>query len=286
MIATATQVRTAGMQDHSSLSNLLFYETHAHRHLDWRPPLEWLGSPCFWVMEENARIVAAFACPPDPERVAWIRLFVHTGSVDARRAWSTLWDTARAEITRNGGATVAAIVSQTWYRPILAESGFSQPQSIVLLEWNGRPVLPPQLNNGFRLRPMTHDDLSAVDEVDAQAFGAFWHNSAQSLRHAFSMASSATLVESEGRVVAYQLSTGSPVGAHLARLAVRKEAQGRGLGEALVADLIHTMRQSNAERITVNTQSDNHISLALYQKMGFRRTGDEFPVYRYEVAGG
>jgi ribosomal-protein-alanine N-acetyltransferase len=248
--------------------------------------LEWLGSPCFWLLEENGQLQAAFACPPDPERVAWIRLFIHSGSVDARRAWSALWDAARAEIAQSGGASVAAIVSQPWFRPILAESGFDQPQSIVLLEWRGRPVLPPRLENGFRLRPITIEDLPAVDEVDAQAFGAFWHNSPQSLHQAFSMSLSATLIESERRVMAYQLSTSNPAGAHLARLAVRKEAQGRGLAEALVADLIHTMRGRNAERITVNTQNDNRASLALYQKMGFHRAGEEFPVYRYEVAGG
>lgn len=285
MIATNLQVRTAGMQDHQSLSNLIFYDSRAHRHLDWRPPLDWLGSPYFWVLEENARPLAALACPPDPARVAWIRLFIHNGSVDAGGAWSALWAAARDEIARRGGATAGAIVSQIWFRRWLVESGFEQPQSIVLLEWRGRPVLPPALKNDYRLRPMTAADLPAVAELDAQAFGPFWHNSLETLRRAFSVAAVATLIESEGGVVAYQLSTGNPLGAHLARLAVRNEAQGRGLGEALVADLIQKMRGRNAERITVNTQNDNYASLALYRKMGFLRTGEEFPVYRYEVGG-
>jgi hypothetical protein len=29
----------------------------------------------------------------------------------------------------------------------------------------------------------------------------------------------------------------------------------------------------------VNTQSDNHQSLGLYQKTGFQPTGEDFPVY-------
>ncbi len=286
MIALNLQVRTAGIEDRQPLSNLIFYETRAHRHLDWRPPLDWLGSPCFWVLEENARLVAALACPPDPAGVAWIRLFLHSGLAEAGWAWSSLWNTARNEIARNGGATVAAIVSLDWFRRLLAGSGFDQGQSIILLEWRGRPVMPPRLSDGFRMRPMTADDLPAVAEVDAQAFGPFWHNSLETLRRAFSMAVAATLIESESGVAAYQLSTGNPSGAHLARLAVRREAQGNGLGEALVADLILRMRSRNAERISVNTQSDNRVSLALYQKMGFVRTGEEFPVYRYDVIGG
>jgi len=34
----------------------------------------------------------------------------------------------------------------------------------------------------------------------------------------------------------------------------------------------------------VNTQSDNDVSLSLYQKMGFIRTGEEYPVYTSEVS--
>ncbi len=283
MIATNIQVRMAGMQDHHSLSNLIFYETRAHRHLDWLPPLDWLGSPYFWVLEENSHALAALACPPDPPRVAWVRLFIHSGGVADSWAWSALWETAHAEIALRGGASVSAIVSQDWFQRLLIGSGFERSQSIVLLEWRGRPLLPPALAEDFRLRPMTTADLPAVTEVDAQAFGPFWHNSLGALRRAFSLAVVATLIESQGRVIAYQLSTGKADGAHLARLAVRKEAQGRGLGEVLVSDLILQMRRRGADRVTVNTQNDNYASLALYRKMGFVRTGEEFPVYRYEV---
>jgi ribosomal protein S18 acetylase RimI-like enzyme len=84
-------------------------------------------------------------------------------------------------------------------------------------------------------------------------------------------------------VVGYQISTGSSAGAHLARLAVRKDAQGLGLGRALVGDLVHQMRKRNVDLITVNTQADNSASLALYQQLGFIRTGEEFPVLRFDV---
>jgi ribosomal protein S18 acetylase RimI-like enzyme len=36
-----------------------------------------------------------------------------------------------------------------------------------------------------------------------------------------------------------------------------------------------------AQAVTVNTQQDNIASLSLYQKAGFRRTGEEYPVYQY-----
>ena len=279
MIGLNLQVRPAGLQDRQSLSDLIFYENHAHRHLDWRPPLDWLGSPYFWLIEENGRVLASLACPPDPPGIAWVRLFAFNGQLSARAAWSALWETARDEIARRGGAQVGIIVMQAWFRELLAQSDFANLQNIVMLEWLGRPVLPPSLPAGMTLRPMTAADLPIVEQVDADAFVPLWRIGLGNLQRAFSVMTAATVVESGGRVLGYQLSTGNQAGAHLARLAVRKEAQGFGLGAALVADLIVQMRNRGAARISVNTQNNNYASLALYQKMGFTRTGEEFPVF-------
>ncbi|PIV26563.1 MAG: hypothetical protein COS37_05760, partial [Anaerolineae bacterium CG03_land_8_20_14_0_80_58_20] len=277
------QVRPAGLQDRQAISSLVFYENHAHRHLDWRHPLDWLGSPYFWLMEEDGRALAALACPPDPPGIAWVRLFAFGGQVSAVEAWSSLWELARGEIARRGGAQVAVIAMQGWMRELLARTEFDRLQSVVMLEWKGRPVLSPSLPTGVSLRPLAESDLPAAEQVDAEAFDPLWHISLDNLRRAFSQAIVATVIESQGRLLGYQLSTGKPLGAHLARLAVRKEAQGFGLGAALVADLLGQMRRRGAALITVNTQNDNHASLAVYRKMGFLRTGEEYPVFRYYV---
>jgi len=92
MIGLSLQVRPAGLQDRQAISNLIFFQNHAHRHLDWRHPLDWLGSPYFWLIEENGRALAALACPPDPPGIAWVRLFVFSGQISAVEAWSTLWE--------------------------------------------------------------------------------------------------------------------------------------------------------------------------------------------------
>jgi ribosomal-protein-alanine N-acetyltransferase len=283
MIGLQLQVRPAQLSDHQALSSLVFFETHVHRHLDWRMPLDWLGSPYFWVAEESGRIVAALACPPDPAGVSWVRLFVHSGALSASWAWSALWEAAQRYIREQGGAEVGVIAQQQWMRPLLLDSGFDLTQTIVLLEWQGRPVLPVDLPGGLRLRLMTADDLPAVANVDASAFPLFWTNSLDSLQRAFPLSTYSTVIEGADGLFAYQLSTGHTLGAHLARLAVRTEAQSRHLGHALVADLILHIRQRGLSRITVNTQNDNRKSLALYQKMGFLRTGEEFPVYRISV---
>jgi ribosomal-protein-alanine N-acetyltransferase len=85
-------------------------------------------------------------------------------------------------------------------------------------------------------------------------------------------------------VVGYHLSTRNSLGVHLARLAVRPETQGRGIGQALVQDLFLQAEQRGIRRFTVNTQNDNAASLAIYKKLDFFETGERYPVYRRQVS--
>jgi hypothetical protein len=101
-----TFVRPADSKDQRQLSNLIFFETRLHRHLDWRSPLEWLGAPYYWALEEGGQIMAALACPEELRGIAWVRLFVYTGHWSAEAAWNLLWATARQEIEEAGGAKV------------------------------------------------------------------------------------------------------------------------------------------------------------------------------------
>jgi ribosomal-protein-alanine N-acetyltransferase len=283
MIGLGIQVRRAEMQDRQMISDLIFYQNHAHRHLDWRSPLDWLGSPHFWLMEENGRALAALACPPDPPGAAWIRLFAFGWGISASEAWNALWSAASAELARSEGGQAGVIAMQGWMRELMSHSDFSFVHNIVMLEWRGRPALPPSLPADVILRPLTRADLPAVEEVDAQAFDPMWRVSRSNLERAFAQTMVADVIEARGRVVGYQLSTGKSGGAHLARLAVRKEAQGFGFGSALVANLILQLRRRGAELISVNTQHDNRASLTLYRKFGFERTGEEYPVYLLSV---
>jgi ribosomal protein S18 acetylase RimI-like enzyme len=286
MIAANLRVRPALSADQQQIADLILFEQRIHRHLDWRAPLEWLEYQPFFVLEKDGRIEAALACPPDPPSIFWIRLFAFHSSLSGPSAWSSLWDAARYELASLGGATVAAIVTQRWFESILIENGFASAQHIVMLEWNRQPFKPYPAPAGITLRPMILDDLPRVAEVDAAAFEPLWQNSLPALSKAFSQAIYASVAENESGMVGYQLSTGSPFGAHLARLAVRPEAQGRGIASALISDQMDRVcRDKNLSRITVNTQSNNTASLALYEKIGFQRTGEQYPVYVCRVDG-
>ena len=130
---------------------------------------------------------------------------------------------------------------------------------------------------------MRPDDLPGVAELDAAAFMPLWQNPLDALEKALPQATSATVVEDAQGLVGYQISTANPFGAHLARLAVRSDAQRNGLGSLIVTDLIRRLKDKGIARLTVNTQSDNLASLALYKKMGFALTGEKFPVYCFSI---
>jgi [ribosomal protein S18]-alanine N-acetyltransferase len=276
------QVRSADLKDHQRLSNLIFFETRSHRHLDWRSPLEWLGNKYFWAMEEGSQITAALACPEEADGIAWVRLFVHTGFWSAENAWALLWDAAKNDIARAGGAQVAAIVQHNWFGKILESNGFENRQNIVMLEWQYQPWAMVEAK-GIRIRKMTEADLSQVTVVDGEAFDPLWHNSQDTLGRALSQSLFATVAEDTNGIVGYQVTTGSGLRAHLARLAVRPAVQGRGVGRALLGNLFNVLVENSYLKLSVNTQSDNSTSLKLYQKIGFVRTGEAYPVYTFDV---
>jgi len=276
------QVRPADLKDHQRLSNLIFFETRSHRHLDWRSPLEWLGNDFFWAMEEGSQITAALACPEEIKGIAWVRLFVHTGYWSAENAWTLLWDAAKHDIARAGGAKVAAIVQYSWFEKVLEASGFENRQSIVMLEWQYQPRASFEAP-GIRIRKMTEADLSQVTVMDREAFGLLWHNSQDTLSRALSQSLFSTVAEDASGIVGYEITTGSGIRAHLARLAVHPTMQGRGVGRALLGNLFDTLVQNGYSKLSVNTQSDNNTSLKLYKKMGFVRTGEAYPVYTFDV---
>lgn len=277
-------VRTATPEDRQKLANLIHFEIYVHRHLDWRPPLDWIGHQPYLLAEQNDKILAALACPPDPPKVAWLRLFAASSEISVRRAWEALWPEAHSQLLETPGLKrIAAIPLQNWFHNLLAESDFQETHRVVMLNWEpGRQAsrapasLPPELT----IRPMNFDDLVWVEKIDESSFGSVWQNSQESLELAFRQAAVATVVEEAGRLIAYQISTPTPMGGHLARLAVHPDLQGLGIGYALVCDMQSQFERRGAQTVSVNTQQDNYVSLSLYEKAGFRRTGEEYPVFQ------
>ena len=278
------QIRPALAKDEQDIANIMFFERHVHRHLDWRHPTEQLGSPFYWVLERNSHITAVLACPQDQKDTTWIQLFAHLDSISSADAWQLLWENAKIELEKRGSIKVAAISLKKWLEPLLKESGFSHDEKILMLSWTGEKPLKWVLPTGITIRSMIEDDLPQVADVDSDAFTPLWQNPLSILKQAYSRSVVATVAESEEGIIGYQLSTASPFGAHLARLAVHSRIQRRGIASALIGDLTEKLIAKNISQLSVNTQSKNERSLALYTKNDFKTTEEEYPLYSFEFA--
>jgi len=282
IIKAKSSIRKATSEDQQDLANLIHFGTLVHRHLDWRPPLEWIECQPFLVLEKENRIVAALACPPDPASVVWIRLFVAYDERDLLANWKQLWMQAYEMIAEDPELEIAAIPLQQWFQKLLDRCQFKPSTDVVMLIWDNGVIPDQQSSPNITLRQMNIDDLIEVEKLDKLAFGSIWHNSRLSLEYAFRQAAIATIAEIEGEVVGYQISTGMQMGGHLARLATHPENQRQGIGRAMLRDLMLQFKQRGANRLTVNTQEDNIGSIALYENCGFSRTGETYPVYLYQ----
>jgi len=233
---------------------------------------------------ERGRPAACLACPPDPPGVAWIRVFAGGSGLAAEEAWGAMWPLARQSALELGAHTAAALTAEPWMAALLTESGFAVANQVVFLEHQGR-VGEPALPAGVRLRDYRPSDLPQVLAVDQRAFVGPWLYSRAVLAAALGQAALVTVLEAEGVIVGYQLSTASALGAHLARLAVDPVLQGRGYGRMLVEGLLYEFGLRGFDRVSVNTQSDNGASLRLYRRLGFRDTGQTYPVYTLSLQG-
>lgn len=273
-------IRTVEDKDRNQLANLIHFGTYVHRHLDWRPPLGWIGYRPFVTIDMDGKLIASLACPPDPPKIAWLRVFVCSSHFSQTRAWNLLWPTTKNQLVDMDVKILAAIPLQKWIRVLLEDQGFRRTHDVITLSWDKQSV-DEYLVKTVRIREMEREDLPEVLVIDNLAFDPLWQNSAALLELAFDSANYATVAIDELGIAGYQISTPTQYGIHLGRLAVHPRAQRKGIGFGLVRNLQEYFSASQLGRVSVNTQSTNKGSLSLYHKAGFVETGETFPVFQY-----
>lgn len=274
-------VRSAEEKDRSKIANLIQFEAFVHRHLDWRPPLDWIGYHPFLVALRNNKIIASLACPPDPPGVTWIRVFACSATIPPSDAWDFLWSQAETFLLEKRTTSIAAIPLQKKFRQLLKKKQFQHIHNVIVFACDKvSPNLPKA--RSIDIREMQPEDLHVIQEIDEHAFGPIWRYSLDSISLAFNKAVIATVAEDQTGLLGYQISTLSPHGVHLARLAIRPTSQQQGIGYALTRHLQESLKDAQPLRISVNTQDYNHASIALYKKAGFSQTDEAYPVFLYD----
>lgn len=271
-------VRPANNQDRSKLAHIIQFETRVHRHLDWRPPLEWLGKEPYFLAEKNGRIMAALAAPPDPPGISWIRIFATAKNFSPSEAWNLLWENTRNKLLELDTSLIATIPLQEWFTDVLIANDFRKDHQVVVLNCEAKQSNLPS-TKPVEMRPMSPDDLPEVHQLDNASFGSIWQNSEKGLEIAFNLSIVSTVAIDEEGIIGYQITTPSPYGAHLGRLAVHPRAQGKGVGYSLIRYIQKQFEDLSTYKLSVNTQDNNLASLKLYKKAGFEITNETYPVY-------
>lgn len=178
--------------------------------------------------------------------------------------------------------TLAHVSYDDWLIDGLKERGFSTREWVVNFERHGSwPQAMVTIPAIIRIAHLT--DLPAILALDRLAFAQFWRKPPANFSEALARAVSFMVAELDGQIVGYEWCEIYRQHAHLARLAVHPDYQGRGIGAQLLYQAIIDTLARGVNLITLNTQENNHRSHALYRRFGFMQTGQRMPVLGKEL---
>ena len=255
-----------------------------HVHLDWQTVDSWLDEAdrLLWLAWQGQTLIGALGVALPLEDATWIRLCVVRDGFEPRSVLADLWQSARDHLLALHTRQVAALFQRPWLSGYAGAFGMTDQELIVTLQRNG-PNWPAPRQHNVIVRYADMRDLPAALSIDHAAFDPLWRLSRESLREAIHQAASFKLAYditySSSQPIGYQLATLYHSGGHLARLATRPDWQGRGVGGALLDDLLTGFARRRVFAVSVNTQQSNLASQRLYRTFGFNFTGPDMSVW-------
>ncbi len=190
------------------------------------------------------------------------------------------------ELQQRGFRTVRTSALANAASGRVENSGFHVIQRLVLLE-HDHPADAPAPDAPTSRLLVGHD--LAASAVDHAAFGHDWAldpTAVDDVRHATPRHRARATVDStrNDAITAYAITGRDARLGFLQRLAVHPDHQRQGLGRALVHDSLRWLARWRAQRVLVNTPTDNEAALALYERTGFHRLPDGLRVYERSLA--
>jgi ribosomal-protein-alanine N-acetyltransferase len=252
-----------------------------------RLPLLWwweehLDDDLFVLVEQEGLVVGSLFVWPDESPVAWVRSAALDDALDADD-WLDLTLSAVLDRLHDRGAQRLAWMDyDDWAGPYLKRHGFQVLTDVITLAKFDR-ALPNTNAPGVHIRPVSSADIATVAALDQAAFTPHWWHSETTIRRRAAAASCFIIAKTKNGVAGYAEGQTYPPSAHLNRIAVHPAHQGRGIGTLLLANAVYTFWQSGAERVTLNTQSDNYHSQQLYRRFGFEPTGHVTTVWELRL---
>jgi ribosomal protein S18 acetylase RimI-like enzyme len=289
-------VRVATEADKVDVVELLRHAPFRHIHADWRLPIDWLGEKSFVVIPktplserldtfttklfpQRSMLMGCLVATADPAPAAWVRAAALDYIEQPEVALGEMLVEVEAALVETAVTHLAWLVIDSWPLAWLDNYDFFQANEIETYLKEDLSLPPQRPISDITLRPVTLDDMPALAAIETAAFEPLWRHSLDSLRLALNQTISFDVAEWQGQVAGFQFSTTARRrGAHLSRLTVSPEVQGKGVGSALLSHAIEGYRRRQLQYVSLNTQLDNDASLRLYEKFGFRPSNARLPV--------
>ena len=125
--------------------------------------------------------------------------------------------------------------------------------------------------DGTALRPMREADLARVHAIEVAAYPFPW--SLTIFRDCLRADYPAWVLTRGEAVVGYFLMSLAAGEAHVLKICIAPEWQGRGLGRRLLRALLQIAQARGAERVFLEVRPSNHPAIALYHSEGFNEIG-------------
>lgn len=124
----------------------------------------------------------------------------------------------------------------------------------------------------INLRSMNESDLAAVLAIEQESFATPWRK--EHFSHEIGAPHSFPFVaECGGVIFGYVCLMSLFEEAQILDIAVAPEQRGRGVAQLLMVHAINIAREKEAELLALEVRSSNVAAIALYEKLGFVRTG-------------
>ncbi len=130
----------------------------------------------------------------------------------------------------------------------------------------------------FDIRPMQQGDFLDVLEIEQQVYPFPW--SRQIFVDSITAGSLLVVMERNQKIVGYGVLSSGGGESQLLNIAIAPEAQGDGLGEALLRWLIEQARSAGSDMLFLEVRISNRAALNLYMKLGFNEIGERRGYYR------
>ncbi len=137
------------------------------------------------------------------------------------------------------------------------------------------PLFPPLLLQqiGLTLQPMTLADLPEVMALEKQAYAAPWPEVAYRQELQYGERSYFEVARRNGMLIGYSGMWLLVDEAHIGTLVAHPAARGTGIGELLLAGIIHRARRLEAQTVTLEVRPSNAAARRLYARYGFAQVG-------------